>query len=149
MTRQAGKSMSLDQEDPVIKFFRSSDLVEKILPYLDLASILHLAESKISCTIKILQETTLEWNKLVRRTLPEEFKIEPGGMYPFEYFPILRGHFEEKRVRIHELYSIIKMMNIAKARAPMLHLLDVICQNFPPEETDLCPTFMRIQIDGA
>ena len=89
MTRQAGKSMSLDQEDPVIKFFRSSDLVEKILPYLDLASILHLAESKISCTIKILQETTSEWNKLVRRTLPEEFKIEPGGLYPFEYFPIL------------------------------------------------------------
>ena len=85
--------MELDTEDPVMKFFRIPDLVEKILPYLDVASTLHLARAKISCTIKILEQNTSEWDKLMKRTLPGTFKIEVYPDNPIEYWAMVNERF--------------------------------------------------------
>ena len=60
-----------DQNNVGKNFWGNPDLVEKLLPYLDVFTIVLLAESRISCTIQILQKTSAVWIKLVRRTFPD------------------------------------------------------------------------------
>ena len=83
-----------------MKFFETPVLLENLLPYLDSGSTLCLAQSKISCILGLLQKTTdtengtVEWNKLVQRSLPEDFKIGWGGR---GYFTRVSESYEENR----------------------------------------------------
>ena len=130
-----------------MKFFETPVLLENLLPYLDSGSTLCLAQSKISCVIGILQKTTdtengtVEWNKLVQRSLPEDFKI--GRCDIRGYFTRVRESYEENRAPLLTLISILKMMDDeTAANTHMLHLLVVICLKGFPDEMEIkigCP----------
>ena len=134
----------MSQENAVMKFFETPVLLENLLPYLDSGSTLCLAQSKISCILGLLQKTTdtengtVEWNKLVQRSLPEDFKIGWGGR---GYFTRVRESYEENRAPLLTLISILKMMDDkTAANTHMLHLLDVIClKGFPDERQGYVP----------
>ena len=121
--------MECDQENAVQKFLRSPDLMEKLLPYLDASSALSLAQSRISCLLQHLQRTSVVWNKLVQRTLPGDNKIP--DLDNQEYWNRVSESFQEKRVPILSLVTILKMMENAKSHE--LHLLHVICEKSPPD----------------
>ena len=55
------------------KFWETPELVEKLLPYLDLSATKLLAESH-KLTRKILKKA-LNWNKLIQRILPLEDRL--------------------------------------------------------------------------
>ena len=102
--------MSLLQE----QVFGNPDVVERLLIFLDANSTLRLAQSRISCTLHVLEHTPTAWNKLVKRT---------AGM-----FELLAG-FDEKRALITPLVDILKMLDDPNSHA--LDLLEVICEKFP------------------
>ena len=60
--------MPLGQSEASKKFWRSPELVEKLLPFLDLETTLNLARTH-KMTRDILQKSYI-WNKLVRRSCP-------------------------------------------------------------------------------
>ena len=60
--------MSSEENIAERKFWGTPELVEMILPFLDLTSILSLVHSKVMDR-KILQGVTV-WNKLIRRSFP-------------------------------------------------------------------------------
>ena len=98
--------MSLLQE----QVFAIPDVVETLLCFLDATSTLRLAESRISCTLHLLQHTTTAWNKLVKRGVGM-FKPLPG--------------FVGKRPLILPLVHILQMLDDPNIHT--LDLLDVIC----------------------
>ena len=116
-----GKIMSCDEADAAMKVFGTPELVENLLPYLDTTSTVQLAQSKISCVVELLKSNPALWMKMVERTLPEDFKLE----VPDE-------SFEEKRVKVVGLVSILKMMG--KPNSHISQLLGVICEKFPQDE---------------
>ena len=71
----------------------------------------------------------MEWNKLVQRSLTEDFKLGEDNLSDAEY-----------DTRVHESYllsfiSILKTMDDeTAANCHMLHLLDVICEKGFPDE---------------
>ena len=94
-----------DQEVGMQELFWLPDLVEKLLPFLDAASTLCLAQSKISCILQMLQRSSVVWDKMVRRTLPGELKImyslDNEGLWNLdseEHSNKVRESFQEKRV---------------------------------------------------
>ena len=62
------KKMSDDKTEPVKKFFRCPDLVEKLLPYLPASDMLSLAEAGFSCVLMLLKRASV-WETLVKKTL--------------------------------------------------------------------------------
>ena len=137
--------MSNDKADAVREFFGDPDkeppmspVVEKLLPYLDASSTLHLVQSKISCLKQHLQTTSVVWKKLVNRTLPPgDFKVEiEQGMLRdsnrVNYTNRVRESFEEKRILMASLVNLLKMLE--KPDSHILHLLEVICAKSPQDE---------------
>ena len=128
-----------DQEVGMQELFWLPDLVEKLLPFLDAASTLCLAQSKISCILQMLQRSSVVWDKMVRRTLPGELKImyslDNEGLWNLdseEHSNKVRESFQEKRVELLSLIDILKMMVGAKFQK--LHLLlDVISEKSSPD----------------
>ena len=97
------------------KFFANPDLMGILLPYLDSGSTLCLVQSDISCTLDLLQKSTVEWNKLVQRVLPDDLK-------------------RENRVHIRTLISILRRMDDATAaNSHIPNLLEAICNRGAPE----------------
>ena len=102
---------SLGEDDTVVrKFWETPELVEKLLPYLDLDSTKHLAESH-KLTRKLLKKD-LTWNKLVQRFLPGKERIEFlvdqsfGSPFPFEDDPLLASESPRARI-LGELLTLI------------------------------------------
>ena len=122
---------SVDQDSAGKKFWGSLDLVEKLLPYLDVFTIILLAESRISCTIQVLQKSSAVWIKLVRRTFPGS---QTWTDYPSSgrYWNFVKERFEEEKIQILHLTSILAMMDNPKSHT--LNLLEIICEKFPPVE---------------
>ena len=117
-----------DQNNVGKNFWGNPDLVEKLLPYLDVFTIILLAESRISCTIQILQKTSAVWVKLVRRTFPD-IQIWPDTSSG-RYWNLVKERFEEEKIQILHLTSILTMMDNPKSHTQ--DLLEVICEKFPP-----------------
>merc|ERR1711971_174569 len=95
--KDSGKIMSNDKAKAVREFFGDPDkkppmspVVEKLLPYLDASSTLHLVQSGISCLKQHLQTTSVVWRKLVNR---------------------VRETFEEKRILMASLIDLLKMLD--------------------------------------
>ena len=103
------KIMSNDKADAVRKFFGGPDLLEKLLPYLDASSTLHLVQSRISCLKQHLQRTSVVWKKLVSRTLPpRDFKIgTEQTMFRLDYSKSVRESYEEKRALMVSLINLL------------------------------------------
>ena len=102
------------------KFWGSPELIETLLPFLDLESTKQLALSHLR-TREILQ-TTLDWNRLVRRSCPKN----------------VPAVFQEKVDAVKHLVAILELMEEPKDL--MLDLLDEICRKFPGAEVRIiCP----------
>ena len=118
--------MSCDGAAAAKKVFKTPDLVERLLPFLDTTSTVQLAQSEISCVVKLLKKNPALWKKIVERTFPGDFKL---GLYEVDYYNRVRESFEEKRVKVVGLVSILKMMD--KPNSHISQLLEVICEKSP------------------
>ena len=124
--------MSCDGAAAAKKVFKTPDLVERLLPFLDTTSTVQLAQSEISCVVKLLKNNPALWKKIVERTFPGDFKL---GLYEVDYYNRVRESFEEKRVKVVGLVSILKMMK--KPNSHISQLLEVICEKSPQDEIPL------------
>ena len=118
-----------EDETALRKFWATPELVEKLLPYLDLNSTKHLAESH-QLMRKILKKE-LTWNKLIQRFLPGEERMEFlvdqsfGDPLPFEHDPLLGS--ERQKVKIlAEILTMIKGHSGAQ-----MALVHAICERNP------------------
>ena len=143
--------MSCEKSDAVENFFGDPDLdppvspvVEKLLPYLDSASALHLLQSGITCLLKHLQYSPVVWRKLVRRTLPGDYEIGVDQLYYHKYNDRVRESFEEKQIQMASLINILKMLDEPKPH--ILHLLEVICER---TRADMGGQYIQIGSQGS
>ena len=104
--------------NPQKKFWNTDDFMEKLLPYLDVHSVLKLAQSEIGCTLAFLENTEYLsiWEKMTRRTLPDF----TGQDTPEE------ARFEETRDQVLPLVALLKMMEDPTQQT--LSLLHLICE---------------------
>ena len=63
------------------KFWRSPELVEELVSFLDTGSILTLAKCH-QLTIDVFNSGNSVWNKLCSRTVPESIRINLGHIRP-------------------------------------------------------------------
>ena len=103
-----------------MKFWQIPELIEKLLPNLDLKSTLHLAQAHVM-TQDILQRRCI-WNKLVKRSF-------------FERGNPCQPEMPQKIDVVKDLVTILKLMS--EPNVLLLDLLDVICERFTPEDVDL------------
>ena len=120
------KKMSNDKEDPVKKFFRCPDLVEKLLPYLPPSDILSLAEAGFSCVLNLLKRASV-WETLVKKTLGLGFYSiwEEERVWNDRYWTVVQAQVEEERVKIWILIRLIQIMKDEKSRPT--HIQAVLC----------------------
>ena len=92
------------------KFWETPELVEKLLPYLDLITTKLLAESH-KLTRKILKKA-FNWNKLIQRILPLEDRVpflvdwSFGSPFPSEDDPLLASE-KQKATILAEILTLI------------------------------------------
>ena len=111
--------------EPMDKFWNSPELVYMLLPYLDAASTLRLAQAhfspkKDSLFLGLLRRP-LVWNKLIGRSLPESPKAR---------WEQQEDMMENKKSTIECLAEILKMLKDPLSLE--VDLLLLICKNFPP-----------------
>ena len=117
--------MSIEAFEAREKFLSTPELVSYLLPFLNLKSILSLAEAH-DFTRAILQKS-FNWDKLVRRYCPSH--------HQYDHFDMQSDpDAEEKIGHVKGLVAILKLMTKPKVLLP--NLLDVICQRFSPREED-------------
>ena len=125
-------------ETAVTEFWETSDLVETLLPFLDLTSTKMLAESH-KLTRQMLRKAFI-WRKLIQRMLPTEEKINFcsdifGMPLPFEDDPSLESESQKART-LAEILTLIKV-------GPQVHLelalalIHAVVERNPPILTDL------------
>ena len=107
------------------KFWGTPELVDMLFPFLDVASVLRLAQSnfsseKDSLVLGVLQQA-LVWNKLIGRSLPEN---------PNDSLEHLEDNLEIKKSTIECLTEILKMFKDPVSLE--MDLLLLICKRFPP-----------------
>ena len=98
--------------------WRTPELVDNLLPFLDLQSTLHLAQNH-GVTREVLQGS-FAWNKLIKRTCVSDQNYCYG----------VNSQYSNRKVDAARLLgAILKLMRDPKAN--MLDLLDTICQRIP------------------
>ena len=104
--------------NPQKKFWNTDDFMEKLLPYLDVHSVLNLAQSEIGCTLAFLENTEnlSIWEKMTWRTLPDF----TGQDTPWV------ARYEETRDQVLPLVALLKMMEDPTQQT--LSLLHLICE---------------------
>ena len=115
------------------KFWRSPELVEKLISsFLDTGSILALAKCH-QLTLDLLNSGNSVWNKIISRTCPESVRINLGHIRPPRVMSdrmVMTTVLERERLEMVNLIVILKMLDDPKSR--LLAILDLICQRFPP-----------------
>lgn len=110
-----------------MKFWRTPELVEKLLPLLDACSISQLAQLH-QLTAGVLQVASF-WNDLIRRSChydehrPEEMRVES------EFGDWVKEKFEEDKRVVTHLTTILKKME--NSNVCLLQLLHLICERYP------------------
>ena len=107
----------------VTVFWATPELVEKILPYLDLASTLSLVKAH-GVTQAIVQRS-LNWDKLVRLNCPFH---HPSDLDHFYDCRLREEKVEPKINLVRGLVAILKVLTNLRTLLP--NLLDVICERF-------------------
>merc|ERR1712061_408053 len=104
--------------NPQKEFWNTADYMERLLPYLDVQSVLKLAQPEIGCTLAFLENTEnlSIWEKMTRRTLPDF----TGQDTPWV------ARFEETRDQVLPLVALLKMMEDPTQQT--LSLLHHICE---------------------
>ena len=133
--------MSCDQEDDAsLKFWNNPDLMENLLPFLDVQSTLNLARSKISKCLDLLQdkENPSNWRNLIKSSIPDSFRLEDE-----EDWNLLRATFEQMREQMSPLIDILKLMKDSNSQ--MQDLLKVLCEKSSIEgKKDVWDPFVEI-----
>ena len=114
-----------------MKFWRTPELVEKLLPYLNLESTLALAQSH-GMTRSLLQGTSI-WNKLIRRSCPFAVKVQPSDLPNPDLRLSIPPEMQVKIGVMKNLVEILKLMGDPQ-EALLLDLLDVICERFATDD---------------
>ena len=110
------------------KFWATPELVEKLVSYLDLASIKQLAESH-KLTRKILGKSFI-WNQLIKRNLPKAHNIEPD-LFDFPQDDIPQPHHvilasEQGKMRL--LTGILGLSEDGDRYQLWMDLVHAICE---------------------
>ena len=109
-------------------FLKIPELVEKLLQYLDLESIKHLAKSH-ELTRHILGKDFV-WKNLIKRHFPEDVKIR----LDLEWSPMLLeddAHLANDRPKARHLAEILGLIKSSKGSQPELDLLHAVCDRYP------------------
>ena len=109
-------------------FWKIRELVEKLLPYLGLESIKHLAEVH-KLTRHILGKAFV-WKRLIKRTFPEDVKIR----LDLEWSPMLLeddAHLANDLPRARLLAHILGLIKSSKGSQPEVDLLHAVCERYP------------------
>ena len=104
--------------------------MDKLIPYLGLQSVSELAQA-YQLTAQVLQENTVTWAKLVKRSCPyyEHTGLTVEGSIG-HYHNWVEERFSANQTKISHLTRILQKMENPKV--PLLELLHVICERFPP-----------------
>ena len=102
----------------------TTELVEKLLPYLDLETTFNLAQTH-KLTREVLQKRSI-WRKLIRRGCHYD---EEQNFYNYErdFFNYVPPHL----AKIAQLKKLIKILQLFKSpEAHLLDLLELVCERF-------------------
>ena len=116
----------------VKKFWKIAELVEKLLPYLDLDSIKNLAEFH-ELTQKIIGKAFV-WKKLITRAFPENEKFNLSvGMMPLKDYAHFKdyAHLASDRRKAKVLAEILCLIKASPGSQPGMDLLHAICDRYP------------------
>lgn len=122
--------MSRDKTEAERKFWGIPELVETLLPFLDVKSTLCLAQCH-QMTLKILQGT-FDWNQFIQRSFPDSVQI-------VRYDPLDHGDFGltlremPERLQLVQLVGFLKMAE-EDPKAHLKALLDLISARFPASQ---------------
>ena len=128
-----------DEETAAVRqFWETSELVETLLPYLDLTSTKLLAESH-KLTRQMLRKAFI-WKKLIQRKLPTEEKINFRSdifslPLPLEDDPLLESKRQKAKI-LSEILALIKVDSLAQLEL-VLVLIHAIVERNPPALTNL------------
>ena len=112
-------------------FWRTPELVEILIFFLDPVSILALA--KTSSLIREVLQKGLKWSRLIRRTCPEQSIIR---QQPFEQ------RLAEAEKALEPIIEILQVLD--KSEYHLLQLLDIICRRFPSNNTSAGPDQVKV-----
>ena len=118
------------------KFWATPELVENLIAHMDLGSTLQLAKVH-SLTLDILEGSSYQWQKFVRRNCPHDLTNSDSENPDLEETPAL---LQERVEVVRLLADFLKLMKDWKK--PLLVLLDIICERFaftketPDEDVD-------------
>ena len=120
--------MSGHEADAGDKFWRTPELVERLVTFLDVNSILCLAQCH-KLTVRVLQGASV-WNKLIKRSCPDGSKlVRHRHQIPYDTQSMKRRLAPQREVMLH-LVDILKMVEEPKTH--LLALTDLIVERFPP-----------------
>ena len=125
---------SSEETEAERKFWALPELVETLLPHLDVKSILCLAQCH-HLTLRLLQGTS-DWNKLIKRVLMKSTMIvryHSIRNHPILYqdnFLGLRERLAPERLQMECLVELLKLMENPEAN--LRSLLELVCKRFPP-----------------
>ena len=132
-----------------LKFWKMPELVAQLLDFLDPGSILALGSCH-QLVLDLLNSGTFTWNKLIKRTCPQNVKtrlgeIQPTGNVTFPSQPLRSDDLMMTNILVGERAEMTKLVDILKQledpKSHLLALLHLICKRFPP-----CPPCPRLGV---
>ena len=107
------------------KFWRTPELLESLLPFLDPASILTLAKVH-SLTTGVMQGG-LNWTRFLKSSCPSQaaIQLQPQNL--------IQANTTAVTAAFNTLKPIVQILKLmGKLESQLLQLLDIICKRFPP-----------------
>ena len=120
-----------EESEAMTKFWETSELVERLFPFLDASSTLSLARAHPP-TVRILQRG-FNWIQFIRRSCPSpviNYESMPEN-FNMCYWAIEAA--EQKKQELKPVVQLLKMMK--NPRSYLLDFLDIICETFGGEES--------------
>ena len=116
-------------------FWRLPEMMETLLPYLDVESILCLAQCH-HLTLQLLQGTS-DWNKMIKRVV-QGVKIvgyHPIQKHSIRYQANFLGLRERLAPEIQKMACLVDLLKMLESpEAHLRALLELVCDRFPPHQ---------------
>ena len=115
-----------EESEAMTKFWETSELVERLFPFLDASSTLSLARAHPP-SVRILQGGA-NWAQFIRRSCPSpviNYKSKPENLHDHEWA------IEAAELKKEEMRPVVQLLKMMKTpRSYLLDLLDLICERF-------------------
>ena len=111
-----------------LKFWNNPELITRLTLFLDGRSTFALAKAHPFALMVLQAKST--WNRLVRRVCPFSY----GDQMETERVADLEERLAEVMAEVNHLVGILKMMD-DQLDPLLLHLLELICERFPPVDS--------------